>query len=207
MLPTQTIYRTTNCEVWVLCSQWSHTRGNKSQKHESKVLFLSSEHFILTQETWGKWQYLTKILQLLQFIKASKKMGISQSQSQFLYLQHRRAQLMDEDCLATPDPTTSMFLYWINTNRMGTAKNDFCNVFILKKHSFKKTDLYMWVSSQFQWARQTFQCIFRYSGNLPDCPGKRTAQKSRCNTKNMQHFFATTISGEQVKKNTCLPLF
>lgn len=32
---------------------------------------------------------------------------------------------MDEDCLATPDPTTSMFLYWINTNRMGTAKMTF----------------------------------------------------------------------------------
>lgn len=38
---------------------------------------------------------------------------------------------MDEDCLATPAPTSSMFLYWINTNRMGTAKiNDFCNVFM-----------------------------------------------------------------------------
>lgn len=51
---------------------------------------------------------------------------------------------MDEDCLATPGPTTSMFLNWINTNRMGTARTTFCsNVFMLKKHSLKITFSYM----------------------------------------------------------------
>lgn len=50
---------------------------------------------------------------------------------------------MDEDCLATPGPTTSMFLYWINTNRMGTARTIFLQCFYIKKHSFKKTNLHM----------------------------------------------------------------
>lgn len=53
-----------------------------------------------------------------------------------LYLQDRKAQVMDEDCLATPGPTTSTFLYWMNTNRMGTAKTIFATfLYILKKHS------------------------------------------------------------------------
>lgn len=83
---------------------------------------------------------MTKILHRLQFKASKKGVYLSKSVTVFLYLQYRRAQLLDDDCLATPDPTTSMLLYWINTNRMGTAKNDFCNVFILKKHSLKKNN-------------------------------------------------------------------
>lgn len=88
---------------------------------------------------------------------------------------------MDEDCLATPEPTTSMFLYWINTNRMGTAKNDFCNVFILKKHSLKKQkQIYTCeLVRNFKMGKTNVSMhFFPYSGNLPDCPGKRTAQKN-----------------------------
>lgn len=44
---------------------------------------------------------------------------------------------------------------------MGTAKNkDFCNVFILKKHSFKKQIYTCELVHNWKWARQTFQCIF-----------------------------------------------
>lgn len=42
---------------------------------------------------------------------------------------------MDDDCLATLDPTTSIFLYWINTNRMGTAKR-LLQCFYIKKTFF-----------------------------------------------------------------------
>lgn len=64
-------------------------------------------------KTWGGgiaiYIYWTKkILHLLQFIKASKKKKtacISQKSITVLYLQDRRAELLDEDCLATPDPT------------------------------------------------------------------------------------------------------
>lgn len=110
--------------------------------------------------------------------KHQKRRVSLKSQSQFCTYSYRRAQLMDDDCLATPDPTTSIFLYWINTNRMGTAKNDFLQCFYIKK-TFKKNKIYTWVSSHFQNGHD--KCIFRYSGNffcvLPDCPGKRTAQK------------------------------
>lgn len=131
----------------------------------------------------GKMAIFDKNTTTFAVYKASKKGGYLSESVTVLYLQYRRAQLMDEDCLATPDPTTSMFLYWMNTNRMGTANNDFCNVFILKKHSFKKQIYTCELVRNLKRARQTFQCIFRYSGNLPDCPGKRTAQKKRITLK------------------------
>lgn len=59
---------------------------------------------------------------------------------------------------------------------MGTAI--VCNVFILKKHL--KKQLYMWVSSQLQkntGKTKRFNAFFDTVANLPDCPGKRTAQK------------------------------
>lgn len=62
--------------------------------------------------------------------KSSKKRRLSLKSVTVLYLQYTRAQLMDEDCLATPDPTTSMFLFWINTNRMGTAKKAIFAMFL-----------------------------------------------------------------------------
>lgn len=68
----------------------------------------------------GKMAIFDKNTTSLAVCKASNKAFLSKSVT-VLYLQYRRAQLMDEDCLATPDPTTSMFLYSINTNRMGTA--------------------------------------------------------------------------------------
>ena len=81
----------------------------------------------------------------LQVCKASKKAFFLSEVKSVLYLQERRAQLMDEDCLATPDPTTSTFLYWVKTNRMGTAKIRFLlQCFYIKKTFFlKKTNLYM----------------------------------------------------------------
>lgn len=57
------------------------------------------------------------------FYKASKKKRRVSLKSQSQFCTYSIGGLnSDEDCLATPDPTTSMFLYWINTNRMGTAK-------------------------------------------------------------------------------------
>lgn len=50
MLPTQSTKVSTYCKDSK--TEWSHTRANKSQKHvvqETSALFLSSEHFILTQ--------------------------------------------------------------------------------------------------------------------------------------------------------------
>lgn len=52
----------------------------------------------------------------------------------------------------------------------------------------------------FKRARQTFQCIFRYSDNLPDCPGKRTAQKMDITLKNMQHFLQPRFLGNMLRK-------
>lgn len=114
---------------------WSHTRGDKSQKHvvqESNVLFLSSEHFILTQrhgENCNNSQKTTFAAYKSSSSK-KKKRRLSLKSVTVLYLQYTRAQLMDEDCLATPDPTTSMFLFWINTNRMGTAKKAIFAMFL-----------------------------------------------------------------------------
>lgn len=120
MLPTQSNKLATYCtdSVWMLCSQKGEIRLKIMCL---KALLLSSEHLILTPGHGNKkiWQYVTKTLLVLQFIKHQKKGG-NLSKVTGLYLQYRR--VMDEDCLATPDPTTSMFLYWINTNRMGTAK-------------------------------------------------------------------------------------
>lgn len=84
----------------------------------------------------GKMAIFDKNTTTFAVYKASKKGGYLSESVTVLYLQYRRAQLMDEDCLATPDPTTSMFLYWMNTNRMGTANNDFLQCFYIKKTFF-----------------------------------------------------------------------
>lgn len=78
---TYTIYKVDilwRFKVWM----FSHTRGNESQTCDYRTTPLLRT-FHTYPGTWGKLQYLTKILHLLQFIKASKKAGISQSQSQF----------------------------------------------------------------------------------------------------------------------------
>lgn len=142
MLPTQPTERRhtgKSQKVWML---WSHTRASESQTC-LKHYFLSSEHFYTYPGTLGVGGGIAifdkKNSTSIAGHKASKNGEyISQCQSQFLYLQYRRAQLMDEDCLATPGPTTSMFLYWINTNRMGTAKKtfEFLQCFYIKKTFF-----------------------------------------------------------------------
>lgn len=105
--------------------------------------------------------------------KSIKKASVSQRES-VLYLHYRRAQVKDEGCLATSDPTTSMFLYWINTNRMGTAKKTILQCFYIKKTFFKKIHelVHNWKR-----ARQTFQSISDTVAIYLYCPGKRTAQK------------------------------
>lgn len=111
---TGTIYRESRCE-W--CSV---TRREMSLKHVAKGLFLS-----YLPRDMGKMAIFDKNTTSFAVHKASKKGGYLSKSVTGLYLQYRRAQLMDEDCLATPDPTTSTFLSWINTNRMGTAKRIF----------------------------------------------------------------------------------
>lgn len=124
--------------------------------------------------------------------------------------------------MTTPDPTTSTFLYWINTNRMGTAtkinKNVswllvncfFCNVFILKKHFFnhKKRQIYTCeLVHNLKWARQNDSMHFRYSGNFYLTVLQKEQHKKyimRNNTKNMQHFLQPRFSEEQVRKKNLL---
>lgn len=45
---------------------------------------------------------------------------------------------------------------------------------------------------------------FRYNGNLPDCPGKRTAQRNIYSTKNMQHFLQPRFWGNRLEKKYLL---
>lgn len=47
----------------------------------------------------------TTSLAIYKSIKKKKTACISQKSITVLYLQDRRAELLDEDCLATPDPT------------------------------------------------------------------------------------------------------
>lgn len=127
---THTIKQTSNIlyrfKVWMLAVKRGHTSQEHVYKHYSSpqnILYLPRGHGKNSDSMWQK-HYLFCSLSSI------KKKGGNLSKVTGLYLQYRRAQVMDEDCLATPDPTSSMFLYWINTNRMGTAKiNDFCNVF------------------------------------------------------------------------------
>lgn len=118
---------------------------------------------------------------------------------------------MDEDCLATPDPTSSMFLYWINTNRMGTAKiNDFCIdlwirlgffwYFLLLKIAFINKNFELVCNLKNGKRQLSMQLFLKNSSILPDCPGKRTASKKNKkigNTNNMQHFWQP---GQHVEK-------
>lgn len=97
---------------------------NMWYKNQSLKHYASPQNISYLPKTKGKMAIFDKkkiyILHVLQCIKHQKRRVFLK-----VYLHYRRAQLKDEDCLATPDPTTSTFLYWINTNRMGTAKNFF----------------------------------------------------------------------------------
>lgn len=85
----------------------------------------------------GKMTIFDKNTTSFAFYKASKKKGGYLSKGSHSFVLTVLGGLnSDEDCLATPDPTTSMFLYWINTNRMGTAKMISAMFFILKKTFF-----------------------------------------------------------------------
>lgn len=112
----------------MLCSQ---SQGEMRLKYK----FYSSPHISYLPRDMGKMTIFDKNTTSFAFYKASKKAGISQKAVSFV-LTVLGGLNSDEDCLATPDPTTSMFLYWINTNRMGTAKMISAMFFILKKTFF-----------------------------------------------------------------------
>lgn len=104
MLPTQRDYENLHEHRHVKGSdsEWYAVTQSLSETCGSKVLHLSSLHFILTQgQRENICNFCHKNTTSLQF-KASKKASISQKSITVLYLQYRRAQLMDEDCLATP---------------------------------------------------------------------------------------------------------
>lgn len=131
----------------MICSQKSH-KGNKSQKHvvQESSNTTGLKPLLKTCHTYPRREKICNICQkYFSFaVYKAQKRRLSLTSESVLYLHYRRAQLMDDDCLATRGPTTSMFLYWINTNRMGTAKTTFA-MFYIKKH-FSKTNLYIKVS-------------------------------------------------------------
>lgn len=93
-----------------------------------------------------------------------------------------------------------MFLYWINTNRMGTAKNDFCNVFILKKHSLKKQIYTCELVRNFKKGKTNVSMHVSIQWQFTWLSWKKNSTKNRYNTKNMQHFLQPRFLGNRVQK-------
>lgn len=134
------------CKVSKTCGT-KKKNSTSSPKHYASPL---KKHFILTQNLRGENCNISQILHIFATCQTSKSVWLLKVT--VVYLQYRRAQVMDEELLSQP-PTLyqPMFLYWANTNRMGTAKHDLCNSFYVVKMCFlyiyKKSNKFIHVDS------------------------------------------------------------